>query len=167
MIVKKLLLGAAICLALALFGCGGGASAYTPPCCKPSPGPDEIGHFPYVSGSTVIAGDKTMLIRDESSWQTFWTEHNGGSSPASPSPPIDFKTTMLAGVIAAVPNDCYFVYARRILWSPGANSPDHIEITYHVQPPGNGCVVTQSPVNRFFLDAMPQSDSPVVFVPVD
>lgn len=75
---------------------------------------------------------------------------------------------MLAGVIAAqLPNDCYFVYARRVLWAPSVGTTDHIKVTYAVQPPGNGCVVHQSPVSRMFLEAVSRSELQVVFVQVE
>ena len=163
-----------VCLTLLMFAaCGGGDSVpgpdvSAPPCCKQLPGPDEIGHSPVLTGSTVIADNRHLLIRDNAAWQAFLSEYHGGVSPAAPLPPIDFSTSMLAGVIAAqLPNDCYFINARRVLWAPSASAPDHIDLTYAVQPPGIGCVVHQAPVSRMFLEAMLRSELPVAFVLVE
>jgi hypothetical protein len=159
-----------------LVSCGGGdgdAVALTdaggdPPCCKALPGPDEIGHSTVLTGSTRIAESRYVVIRDPAGWRTFWPEHNNGVAPEPALPPIDFGTSMLAGVIvAALPSDCYFVYARRVSWAPTASAADHIDVAFHLQPPGNGCVEHESSVSRMFLDAIPRSDLQVVFVPVD
>src|SRR6185369_9642938 len=139
-----------------------------PLCCKPLPSPEQIGHSPVLSGSTTIADSRNLLIRDNAAWQAFWSEYNSGVSPVPPLPPIDFSKAMLAGLIAAqLPNDCYFVYARRVLLAPSATAPDHIDLTYAVQPPGIGCVVQQAPVSRMFLVTIPQSELPLAFVRVD
>jgi len=166
------------CLMLLMFAaCGGGGDsvagagateALPPPCCKALPGPDEMGHFALISGSTAIADSRQLLIRDIATWQAFWSEYNSAASPVPPLPPVDFSRSMLAGVIAAqLPNDCYFVYARRVLWAPGANAPDHIDLTYAVQPPGLGCPVHQAPASRMFLEVIPRSELPVAFVLVE
>src|SRR6266568_2527732 len=129
----------ALTLAAALVSCGGGDSVAgavgpdvsSPPCCKALPGPDEIGHSTVLTGSTAIADSRYLLIRDDVGWQAFWSEYNSGVAPAPPLPPIDFSTTMLAGVIAAqLPNDCYFVLGRRVLWAPSVSTADHIEVAY-------------------------------------
>ena len=166
----------AMTLAAMVVSCGGGDSVAAtkdagfppPPCCKRLPDPDDIGHNTVLTGATRIAESRYVLIRDEAGWRAFWAEHNSGVSPAPPLPPIDFSTSMLTGVVAArLPNDCYFVYARRVLWAPSASTADHIEVKFHVQPPGLGCVVHESSVSRMFLEAMPRSELQVVFVPVE
>lgn len=164
----------ALTLGAMVVSCGGGDSAALedvggppPPCCKALPGPDEIGHGTVLSGTTQIAESRYVLIRDEAGWEAFWSEHNRGVSPAPLLPPIDFRNSMLAGVVAAQLNDCYFVYARRVFWAPSASTADHIEVTFHVQPPRTGCVVHESPVSRMFLEAMPRSELQVVFLPVE
>src|SRR6185369_9736523 len=97
----------AVCLALLMYAaCGGGDSVPgpvlgtdvpPPPCCKALLGPDEMGHFALLSGSTAIADSRHLLIRDMATWQAFWSEYNSGASPVPPLPPIDFGRSMLAG----------------------------------------------------------------------
>jgi hypothetical protein len=172
--MNRLLLVLVLGATATLVGCGGGdslqdtADSGVPPCCKALPGSDDIGHSTVFNGSTSIAETRYVVIRDAVAWQAFWSEHNNGVSPASPLPPIDFSTSMVVGVVAAqLPSDCYFVYARRVSWAPSASTADHIEVTFHVQPPGTGCVVHELSVSRMFLEAMPRSELQVVFLPVD
>ena len=145
----------------------GGLPAPSAPCCKELPGPDEVGHSTVLAGDTRIADSRFVLIRDLAGWQAFWSEHTGNASPMPPLPPINFDASMLAGVVAAQLNDCYFVYSRRVLWAPNASAADHIEVRFHVQPPGTGCVVHDSFVSRLLIEALPRSELPVVFLPVE
>jgi len=162
---------------LALVSCGGGEPisdetsnvAIAPPCCKSIPTLEDVPHSAFLSGTTSILEPRLLVIRDMAGWADFWGQHTAGVSPAPTLPAVDFSRTMLAGVVIGQrPSDCYFVYARRVLWAPSASNIDHIQLEYHEQPPGIGCVPgPQGPASRFFLIDLPSTDIPIVFLAVE
>jgi hypothetical protein len=137
------------------------AGACTQPPASPGMGvPVPLTRFPQDGGA--FSGYEqpiTLVVRDNETWQSTWTQVYRGRQPIPPLPPVDFSTAMV--VVATLGAKPSSGYAMELTGAYRSNGTVTVEATS--VSPGPRCVTL--PVITYPLDIarMPRLDLPVQF----
>ncbi|MBI4539240.1 MAG: protease complex subunit PrcB family protein [Gemmatimonadetes bacterium] len=146
-------------LALPVNGCGG---TQEPPTGIP-PGADlvpiqQLPSFPRQYSA--IEEPRRTVIRDETTWATFWAEIEGLQTPKTDPPPVDFTTQLvLAAAMGTRSTGGHTITIERVY-----RTSDRIFVEVREVAPGRACIVTMALTQPVDAALAPKSELPVSFV---
>lgn len=106
-----------------------------------------------------IGDSLRVIIRDQTSWRSYWALVHAGMTPVPPVPPVDFRRDMV--VLAALgrrPSGGFDIVVDSAYLRDGV-----VEVVVRRTVPGHGCILTAALTQPVDLARIPARAEPVRF----
>lgn len=108
----------------------------------------------------VFASETMLVVRDQQSWQSLWSQMTANQFPAPQLPAVDFtKDMVLVAAAGTRPSGGYSISITDVAESSGS-----VMVNVTITSPGSNCVVTAVVTSPVYIATVARQDGTVGFV---